>query len=168
VDNWKNITNSQNRVGKKSFGGTFCFSNCHIIGLDTGGLVFLVSGFGHLVFSFFLRGTARLWAISFLTEIQEPNVIWLNRLNTEEELGQVVQDSPGERVLIFTSAILQVTVSLVVEHLVGGEVHGGIQQLKDWKKRLKKWFEKNSKILKNKMKKNVRAIARLSACRTAC
>jgi hypothetical protein len=89
-------------------------------------------------------------------------------LNTEEELGQVVQDSPGVRVLIFTSAILQVTVSLVVEHLVGGEVHGGIQQLKDWKKRLKKWFEKNSKILKNKMKKNVRAIARLSACRTAC
>jgi hypothetical protein len=46
VDNWKNITNSQNRVRKKSFGGTFCFSNCHIciIGLDTGGLVFLVSG----------------------------------------------------------------------------------------------------------------------------
>jgi hypothetical protein len=25
VDNWKNITNSQNRVRKKSFGGTFCF-----------------------------------------------------------------------------------------------------------------------------------------------
>jgi hypothetical protein len=43
VDNWKNITNSQNSVRKKSFGGTFCFSNCHIIELDTGGLVFLVS-----------------------------------------------------------------------------------------------------------------------------
>jgi hypothetical protein len=27
VDNWKNITNSQNRVRKKSFGGTFCFSS---------------------------------------------------------------------------------------------------------------------------------------------
>jgi hypothetical protein len=39
VDNWNNITNSQNRVRKKSFGGTFCFSNCHIIRLDTGGLV---------------------------------------------------------------------------------------------------------------------------------
>jgi hypothetical protein len=25
VDNWNNITNSQNRVRKKSFGGTFCF-----------------------------------------------------------------------------------------------------------------------------------------------
>jgi hypothetical protein len=44
VDNWNNITNSQNRVRKKSFGGTFCFSNCHIIRLDTVGLVFLVSG----------------------------------------------------------------------------------------------------------------------------
>jgi hypothetical protein len=43
VDNWNNLTNSQNRVRKKSFGGTFCFSNCHIIRLDTGGLVFLVS-----------------------------------------------------------------------------------------------------------------------------
>jgi hypothetical protein len=32
------------RIVEKSFGGTFCFSNCHIIGLDTVGLVFLVSG----------------------------------------------------------------------------------------------------------------------------
>jgi hypothetical protein len=40
---WKNITNSHNSVRKKSFGGTFTFSNCHIIGLDTVGLVFLVS-----------------------------------------------------------------------------------------------------------------------------
>jgi ABC-type transporter Mla MlaB component len=47
VDNWNNITNSQNRVRKKSFGGTVCFSNCHIIRLDTGGLVFLVSVFRH-------------------------------------------------------------------------------------------------------------------------
>jgi hypothetical protein len=41
---WKNITNSQNSVRKKNFGGTFGFSNCHIIRLDTGGRVFLVSG----------------------------------------------------------------------------------------------------------------------------
>jgi hypothetical protein len=27
VDNWKNITNSQNSVRKKSFKGTFSFSN---------------------------------------------------------------------------------------------------------------------------------------------
>jgi hypothetical protein len=46
ADNWKKLTNSPNRVRKKSFGGTFCFSNCYIIGLDTGGLVFIVSGFG--------------------------------------------------------------------------------------------------------------------------
>jgi hypothetical protein len=43
VDNWKNTTKSQNSVRKKCFGGTFSFSNCHIIRLDTGGLVFLVS-----------------------------------------------------------------------------------------------------------------------------
>jgi hypothetical protein len=42
VDNWKNITNSKNSVRKKSFGGTFTFSNCHIIGSDTGSLVFIV------------------------------------------------------------------------------------------------------------------------------
>jgi ABC-type transporter Mla MlaB component len=48
VDNWNNITNSQNRVRKKSFGGTFCLSNCHIIRLDTGGLVFLVSDQDHV------------------------------------------------------------------------------------------------------------------------
>jgi hypothetical protein len=44
VDNSKNITNSQNSVRKKSFGGTFSFSNCHIIGLDTGSLVLIVFG----------------------------------------------------------------------------------------------------------------------------
>jgi hypothetical protein len=44
VDNWKKITNSQNSVMKKSFGGTFSFSNCHIIGLDTGSLVLIVFG----------------------------------------------------------------------------------------------------------------------------
>jgi hypothetical protein len=41
----KTKQNSQNSVRKISFGGTFTFSNCHIIGLDTVGLVFLVSGF---------------------------------------------------------------------------------------------------------------------------
>jgi hypothetical protein len=39
VNNWKN---SQNSVRKKSFGGTFSFSNCHIIGLDNGSLVLIV------------------------------------------------------------------------------------------------------------------------------
>jgi hypothetical protein len=45
VDNWKNITNSKYSVRRKSFGGTFSFSNCHIIGLDTGSLVLIVYGF---------------------------------------------------------------------------------------------------------------------------
>jgi hypothetical protein len=48
VDNWKKLTNSRNRVRKKSFGGEFCFSNRHIIGLDTGGLVFLVSDYNYI------------------------------------------------------------------------------------------------------------------------
>jgi hypothetical protein len=46
VDDWKNITNCQNSVRKKSFGGTFSFSNCHIIGLDNGSLVLIVFGIG--------------------------------------------------------------------------------------------------------------------------
>jgi hypothetical protein len=32
----------QNSVRKKSFGRTFSFSNCHILGLDTGSLVLIV------------------------------------------------------------------------------------------------------------------------------
>jgi hypothetical protein len=50
VDDWKNITNSQNRVREKSFGGTFSFSYCHIIiGLDNGSLVLIVFGFRHFL-----------------------------------------------------------------------------------------------------------------------
>jgi hypothetical protein len=44
VDNWKNITNSQKSVRKNGFGGTFTFSNCHIIELYTGSLVLIVFG----------------------------------------------------------------------------------------------------------------------------
>jgi hypothetical protein len=44
MDNWKDKTNSQNSVRKKSFGGTFSFLNCHIIGLDNGSLVLIVFG----------------------------------------------------------------------------------------------------------------------------
>jgi hypothetical protein len=35
-------TDTQNSVRKKSFGGTFTFSNCHIIGLDTGSNIHFV------------------------------------------------------------------------------------------------------------------------------
>jgi hypothetical protein len=55
VDNWKNITNSQNSVRKKSFGGTFSLSNCHIIGLDTGSLVLIVFGDNFLNGIIFLK-----------------------------------------------------------------------------------------------------------------
>jgi hypothetical protein len=48
VDNWKNISNSQNSVRKKSFGGTFSFSNCHIKGLDIGSLVLIVFGMNYV------------------------------------------------------------------------------------------------------------------------
>jgi hypothetical protein len=44
VDNWKKITDSQNSVRKKSFGGTFSCSNCHLIGLYNGSLVLIVFG----------------------------------------------------------------------------------------------------------------------------
>jgi hypothetical protein len=47
VENWKNITNSQNSVRKLFFGGTFSFSNCHIKGLDNGSLVLIVFVGGH-------------------------------------------------------------------------------------------------------------------------
>ena len=47
-----------------------------------------------------------------------------------EVLGHVVADAAAERVVIFTSRVLQVVVTLVVEHLVGGQVHGGIEQLR--------------------------------------
>jgi hypothetical protein len=41
---------SQNIVREKSFGGTFTFSNCHIIGLDTGSLVLIVFAAGKISF----------------------------------------------------------------------------------------------------------------------
>jgi hypothetical protein len=44
IMDWKNITHSQNSVKEKSFGGTFSFSNCHIIGLDKGSLVLIIFG----------------------------------------------------------------------------------------------------------------------------
>jgi hypothetical protein len=49
VDNWKNITNSQNSVRKKSFGVKL--SNCHIIGLDNGSLVLIVFGCNERLFT---------------------------------------------------------------------------------------------------------------------
>ena len=38
--------------------------------------------------------------------------------NTGEVLGHVVAEAPTERVVVFTSSVLQVVVTLVVEHLI--------------------------------------------------
>ena len=51
-------------------------------------------------------------------------------LDAQKKLGQVVQDASGEGIVVFTSNVFQVAVSFVVEHLVGGQIHGGIQELK--------------------------------------
>ena len=51
-------------------------------------------------------------------------------LDAKEELCEVVKDAAGVRVVIFTgSAVLEIVVALVVEHLVRRQVHGGIQEL---------------------------------------
>ena len=53
----------------------------------------------------------------------------LGRRDTREVLGHVVAHAAAERVVIFTSRVLQVVVTLVVEHLVRGQVHRSIEQL---------------------------------------
>ena len=53
----------------------------------------------------------------------------LGRGDAGEVLGHVVADAAAERVVIFTSRVLQVVVTLVVEHLVRGQVHRSIEQL---------------------------------------
>ena len=57
-------------------------------------------------------------------------MVGLHGLDAEEELCQVVEHPPGEGVVVLTPRVLQVVVPLVVEHLVGGQVHRGVQQLK--------------------------------------
>jgi hypothetical protein len=56
VDNWKKLTNSRNKVRKKRFGGTFCFSNCHIIGLDRAWPMITI------VYGSILRPSSNNWA----------------------------------------------------------------------------------------------------------
>ena len=57
-------------------------------------------------------------------------MVRIHGLNAEEELCQVVEHTPGEGVVVLTPRILQIIVSLVVEHLIGGQIHSSIQQLK--------------------------------------
>ena len=56
-------------------------------------------------------------------------MLWLSGGDAGEVLGHVVADPAAERVVIFTSGVLQVVVTLVVEHLVRRQVHRGIEQL---------------------------------------
>ena len=63
-------------------------------------------------------------------QIPHTDVVRIYWLDTEEELSQVVEHSPAEGIGVLTPAILQIIVSLVVEHLVGCQVHSSIQKLK--------------------------------------
>ena len=45
-------------------------------------------------------------------------MVGLHGLDAEEELCQVVEHPPGEGVVVLTPRVLQVVVTLVVEHLV--------------------------------------------------
>jgi hypothetical protein len=45
-------------------------------------------------------------------------MVWFHGLYAEEELGDIVEHTPGERVVIFTSRVLQIVVSFVIEHFV--------------------------------------------------
>ena len=63
------------------------------------------------------------------SQIPDARMFRLGRRDTREVLGHVVAHAAAERVVIFTSRVLQVVVPLVVEHLVGSQVHCRIQQL---------------------------------------
>ena len=64
------------------------------------------------------------------SQIPDARMFRLGRRDAREVLGHVVAHAAAERVVIFTSRVLQVVVPLVVEHLVGSQVHCRIQQLK--------------------------------------
>ena len=64
------------------------------------------------------------------SQVPDARVFRFGRGDASKVLGHVVADTAAERVVIFTSRVLQVVVTLVVEHLVGGQVHGGIEQLR--------------------------------------
>ena len=64
------------------------------------------------------------------SQIPDARMFRLGRRDTGEVLGHVVAHAAAERVVIFTSRVLQVVVPLVVEHLVRSQIHCSIQQLK--------------------------------------
>jgi len=46
-----------------------------------------------------------------------------------KKLQQVQNGSPRERILIAATLVSQVGIAFVVEHLIGGQVHAGMQNL---------------------------------------
>ena len=62
-------------------------------------------------------------------QISDTDVVRVHGLDTEEELCQVVEHTPAEGVGVLTPFILEIIISLVIEHLVGGQIHGSIQEL---------------------------------------
>ena len=64
------------------------------------------------------------------SQIPDARMFRLGRRDAGEVLGHVVAHAAAERVVIFTSRVLQVVVPLVVEHLVRSQIHCSIQQLK--------------------------------------
>ena len=63
------------------------------------------------------------------SQVPDAGVLGFSGRDAGEVLGHVVAHAPAERVVIFTSRVFQVVVTLVVEHLVRGQVHRGIEQL---------------------------------------
>ena len=51
-------------------------------------------------------------------QISDTDVVRVHRLDTEEEFCHVVEHSPTEGVGVLTPSILQIIVSLIVEHLI--------------------------------------------------
>jgi cell division protein FtsX len=70
------------------------------------------------------------WVSSVAASRHFQDVILLDRLDAEKELGQVVKESSRIRIVIFTSRVLEIVVALVVEHLVRGQVHGRVEELR--------------------------------------
>ena len=70
-------------------------------------------------------------------------MILFNWLNAEKKLCQIIKHPTREGIVILTPGILQIIITFVVEHLVGGELHCSIQEL---------MIEKMGKLL---IKKNV-------------
>jgi hypothetical protein len=59
---------------------------------------------------------------------QEVKVITIIR-TADKKLQQIQNGSPGEWILISTTLISQVRIALVVEHLIGSQIHAGMEYL---------------------------------------